>query len=58
MAWFDETLDNAVYGTARGSGVLSLTPSGWKIAQYVLSFPIPNPLAKELTGKIRTFEKR
>ena len=57
MAWFDETLDNAVYGTARGSGVLSLTPGGWKIAQYVLSFPIPNPLAKELTGKIRTFEK-
>jgi len=58
VAWFDETLDNAVYGTARGSGVLSLTSTGWKIAQYVLSFPIPNPLAKELTEKIRTFEKR
>jgi hypothetical protein len=58
MAWFDELLDNASYGTSRGTGVVTLTPNGWKIEQYALTFPIPNDLAKEMTAKIKAFEKR
>lgn len=53
-AWFDELLDNDSYGECRGSGVLVRTDSGdWKIAQYNLSIPIPNDLAKEFVARIR-----
>lgn len=53
LAWFDETLDNASYGQTRGSGVLRLTEDGWKIEQYVLSFTVPNALARDVTARIR-----
>lgn len=55
-AWFDEILSNASYGTSRGSGVLVRTTSGWKLCQYHLTFPIPNPLAAKITEEIRNFE--
>jgi hypothetical protein len=42
MAWFDERLDTEKLGTARGSGVVVRSASGWQIAQYDLSIPIPN----------------
>lgn len=43
VAWFDEELETERLGPARGSGVLVRTPaSGWRIAHYVLSIPIPN----------------
>ena len=58
VAWFDEVLDSESYGTTRGSGVLMRGPDGWKVAQYVLSFPIPNDLAKEMTGRIKAYEAR
>jgi SnoaL-like domain len=57
VAWFDELLDNVGYGTSRGTGMLMLTPAGWKIEQYALTFPIPNDLAKEMTAKIKAFAK-
>jgi ketosteroid isomerase-like protein len=42
-AWFDEDLETANLGPARGSGVLVRDAKGdWKIAQYNLSIPIPN----------------
>lgn len=41
-AWFYERLRNPRFGEARGSGVLVLEGGRWRIAQYVLSFPIPN----------------
>lgn len=41
MAWFDELL-NTQMKICRGSGVLILTPQGWKIKHYVLSMTIPN----------------
>jgi len=42
-AWFDEDLDTARLGPARGTGVLvKAEDGGWKIAQYNLSIPIPN----------------
>lgn len=49
---FDELLNSASYGLCRGTGTLLLTRSGWKIAQYHLSFPIPNEIAKEITKEI------
>jgi hypothetical protein len=58
VAWFDEVLDSQSYGTVRGSGTLVLTPDGWQVSQYVLSFPIPNDIAKEIVAEIRAFEAK
>ena len=52
-AWFDELLDSASYGECRGSGVLRRMGSEWKMAQYNLSIPIPNALAKKFVEEIR-----
>lgn len=53
VAWFDEQLANPSYGAARGSGVMRLTPDGWKIEQYVLSFPVPNDKAAAVIAVIK-----
>jgi hypothetical protein len=58
VAWFDEVLDSQSYGTTRGSGVLMRGPEGWKVAQYVLSFPVPNDLAKDMTDQIKAHEAK
>jgi ketosteroid isomerase-like protein len=55
-AWFDEILDSENYGTSRGTGILVKTQKGWKIAQYHLTFPIPNALAGNFTAKIKEYE--
>ena len=55
-AWFDERLHNADYGACRGSGVLVRGRNGWRIAQYVLSLPVPNELAGDLVERIRALE--
>ncbi|MDP3444467.1 MAG: nuclear transport factor 2 family protein, partial [Ignavibacteria bacterium] len=39
--WFDELLDTHM-GTCRGSGVVELNGTDWKIKHYVLSIAIPN----------------
>lgn len=44
-AWFYETLDHERYGRVRGSGALVVHDGHWRIAQYVLSFPVPNDRA-------------
>jgi hypothetical protein len=57
-AWFDELLDNAKYGTCRGSGVLRQQADGaWLIVQYDLSVPIPNDMLPGVAEEIRKFEK-
>lgn len=56
VAVFDEVLTNASYGTTRGSGVLRLTEDGWKIEQYVLSFAVPNDVARDVVALIRARE--
>ena len=56
VAWFDEVLDSQSYGTSRGTGVLLRGPGGWQVAQYALTFPIPNDLAKEFTERIKAHE--
>jgi len=53
VAWFDERLENEAYGETRGSGVLRLVGGEWRIEQYVLSFPIPNEVAKDVVERIR-----
>jgi tetratricopeptide (TPR) repeat protein len=56
VVMFHELLDNATYGTSRGSGALVWTDEGLKVTQYHLTFPMPNALADELTGRIREYE--
>jgi ketosteroid isomerase-like protein len=57
-AWFDEMLWNDTYGVCRGTGVLVLTEEGWRIAQYHLTFPIPNELSAEITARIKEFQEK
>jgi metallo-beta-lactamase class B len=52
-AWFHELLENASYGTTRGTGVVVRDGSEWKIAQYHLTIPVPNELAKQVVEMIR-----
>ena len=42
VAWFEEDLETANLGPARGSGVLVWSGDRWLIEQYVLSVTIPN----------------
>ncbi|HTJ84946.1 MAG TPA: DUF6265 family protein, partial [Polyangiaceae bacterium] len=42
LAWFDEELDTAGLGPARGSGVLRLEAGKWRIVQYNLAITVPN----------------
>ncbi len=53
VAWFDETLANESYGPCRGPGVLRRIDGAWKIAQYNLTIPIPNELARDVVAMIR-----
>lgn len=54
VASFDELLANDAYGVTRGSGVLVKTEAGWKIQQYVLSYAVPNEVARDVTALIRS----
>ena len=56
-AWFDEALHNENYGNTRGSGALVKQGHEWKITQYVLSFPIPNAVAKDAIKLIQAHEE-
>ena len=53
VAWFDEQLDSASFGQARGSGVVVATDGGPRIAHYVLSFPIPNEAVPAVLEALR-----
>lgn len=53
IAWFDEQLSSAAYGKCRGTGVLRRIDRRWRIAQYNLTIPIPNAIAKGVVGQIR-----
>ena len=55
-AWFDEALENAQLGHCRGSGVLVRAGSGWKVAQYNLSVPVPNELVLSVVEQIQEGE--
>ncbi|MGE6432905.1 nuclear transport factor 2 family protein [Shewanella baltica] len=55
---FDELLNSPTYGVSRGTGTLIKTDGYWKIAQYHLSFPIPNEIAKQITTEIKAANKQ
>lgn len=57
-AWFDEVVRNANYGDLRGTGVLVRRDGAWRIAQYNLTFQVPNDLADELVKRIRSAAPR
>lgn len=38
--------------------MLIKTAHGWRIAQYALTFPIPNELAKDMTDRIKSDEAK
>lgn len=57
VAWFDEILWNETYGVCRGTGVLVIENGAWRIAQYHLTFPIPNDLSREFTARIKELTK-
>lgn len=58
VALFEEDLESASYGTTRGTGVVVKGPDGWKIAQYVLTIPIPNDIAKDVVADIKAHEAK
>ena len=58
VAWFDEMLVNETYGVCRGTGVLVEEDGLWRIAQYHLTFPIPNNLSREFTQRIKEHDKQ
>ncbi len=55
IAWFDEILESANYGTCRGTGVLvkGAKAGEWLLMQYHLTIPVPNALAKDLVDRIK-----
>lgn len=57
IAFFDELLENNNYGQCRGTGILRLTSSGWKILQYNLSIPVPNGIASNVVEKIQSYQQ-
>ena len=57
-AWFDEDLDTPNLGPARGTGVMVLTNSEWKIIHYNLTVTIPNPLMPMIKNHIELFFKK
>lgn len=58
VAWFDELLENAKYGTCRGTGVLRKVDGQWRIAQYHLTIPLPNDIAPDVVKMIREHENK
>ncbi len=56
-AWFDEILINKS-GDFRGTGVLKIVNTEWKITQYNLLLPIPNDLMKKYATEIKDYYKQ
>ena len=56
IAWFDELLNTGM-GQCRGSGVLALTPDGWKIKHYHLSLAVPNDALEPYMKMVEELKK-
>lgn len=54
-AWFDELLDTQM-GICRGSGIMKVEDSQWKVSHYVLSMTIPNDQVKQTNEIKREFD--
>jgi hypothetical protein len=55
--WFSELLTTWM-GECRGSGILTKTPSGWKINQYHLSVTVPNDIIKDFISLVEKFNQQ
>ena len=53
VAWFDEVLKSEKHGLCRGTGVVARTEQGWRVAQYSLTFLVPNDAAAAVVEAIR-----
>lgn len=53
VGWFDEIVRNEKYGDLRGTGVVLRVGGEWKLAQYNLTFLIPNDDADAVLKVIR-----
>ena len=53
VAWFDERLDSEKYGVLRGTGVVRRVDGAWRIAQYNMTFLVPNERAGEVVELLR-----
>lgn len=53
VGWFDEVVRNETYGDLRGTGVVLLQNGKWKLAQYNLTFLIPNDDAAKVLEIIK-----
>ncbi len=51
-AWFDEVLNTPNLGPCRGTGVLTHTTEGWRIAHYNLTVPVPNEIVRDVMQQI------
>lgn len=57
LAWADEVLDSATYGTAVGNALLRRGEDGqWRVWRNALTYPIPNDLARAMTDEIKAWE--
>jgi hypothetical protein len=45
-------------GVCRGSGILTMTPEGWKIEQYHLSVTVPNEAIKDFISLVGHFSQQ
>ncbi len=52
LAWFDEELDTPNLGLCRGTGVLKLVGTEWKIVHYNLAVPVPNEIVNDVRDSI------
>jgi hypothetical protein len=57
VAWFSELLTTWM-GVCRGSGVMEMSPEGWKIKQYHLSVTVPNEIIKNFISLVEDFNKQ
>lgn len=53
LAWFDESLSHEKYGELRGTGVLRAVDGQWRVAQYNLTFTVPNDRAQAVVSLLR-----
>ena len=58
VVWFEERLRSPKYGVCRGTGVAlrDASDGAWRIAQYALTFPVPNGVAGDVIERIRAYE--
>jgi ketosteroid isomerase-like protein len=57
VAFFNELVGLETLGECRGTGVVVKLDDTWRIAQYALSFPIPNEIVYEVVDRIREHDE-